>query len=110
MRDSAIDSLETVQDGDTIYIQCPDTVLVTTFTYSYDKGDNSLYMNMDNSARPFRLQIENLTSDSFIYENEYGKDYMEKAYMKRISKTTKSTSRNMPSHPHKRPGSLFGSK
>ena len=113
MRDSAIDSLQTVQDGDTIYIQCPDTVIVTKFTYSYDKNDNSLYMNMDNSVRPFRLQLESFTSDSFIYENEYGKDYMEKAYLKRISKTTnaiKSSSRNVPAHPHQRPGSVFGSR
>ena len=106
MRDSAIDSLLV----DSVYIQCPDTVLVTRFTYSYDKSDKSLYMNMDNSARPFRLQIENLTSDSFTYENEYGTDYMEKAYLKRISKSTKSASRNMPAHPHKGPGALFGDR
>ena len=106
MRDSAIDSLLV----DSVYIQCPDTVLVTKFTYSYDKSDQSLYMNMDNSARPFRLQIENLTSDSFTYENEYGTDYMEKAYLKRISKSTKSTSRNVPAHPHKGPGALFGDR
>ena len=110
MRDSAIDSLLIVQDNDTIYIQCSDTVLVTKFTYSYDENDKSLYMNMDNSARPFRLQIEDLTDDSFTYENEYGTDYMEKAYLKRISKSTKSASRNVPAHPHNRPGSVFGSR
>lgn len=106
MRDSAIDSLLV----DSVYIYCPDTVVVTKFTYSYDKSDKSMYMNMDNSARPFRLQIENLTSDSFTYENEYGIDYMEKAYLKRISKSTKSASRNMPAHPHKGPGALFGDR
>ena len=106
MRDSAIDSLLV----DSVYIHCPDTVVVTNFTYSYDKKDQSLYMNMSNSARPFRLQIENLTSDSFTYENEYGIDYMEKAYLKRISKTTKSASRNVPAHPHKGPGALFGDR
>ena len=106
MRDSAIDSLLV----DSVYIHCPDTVLVTKFTYSYDKSDKSMYMNMDNSARPFRLQIENLTSDSFTYENEYGVDYMEKAYLKRISKSTKSASRNMPAHPHKGPDALFGDR
>ena len=110
MRDSAIDSLEVIQGSDTVYIQCPDTVIVTKFTYSYDKSDKSLYMNMDNSARPFRLQIEDLTDNSFVYESEYGKDYMEKAYLKRISKSTKSASRNVPAHPHKRPGSVFGSR
>ena len=106
MRDSAIDSLLV----DSVYIHCPDTVLVTKFTYSYDKSDKSMYMNMDNSARPFRLQIENLPSDSFTYENEYGVDYVEKAYLKRISKSTKSASRNMPAHPHKGPGALFGDR
>ena len=110
MRDSAIDSLPRVQDGDTIYFPCPDTVLVTLFTYSYDKNDNSLYMNMSNNARPYKLQIHDLTDDSFIYENQYYTDYVEKAYLKRVSKTTKSGSRNMPAHPHKRPGSVFGSR
>lgn len=110
MRDSAIDSLLAVVEGDTVYIQCPDTVLVTKFTYSYDKNEKSLYMNMSSSARPFRLQIVELTNNAFIYENEYGENYMEKAYLKRISKSTKSTSKNMPSHPHNRPGSLFGSR
>ena len=110
MRDSAIDSLPKIQDGDTIYFPCSDTIVVTKFTYSYDKSENSLYMNMENSARPFRLQIENMTDDSFIYENEYGIDYVERAYMKRISKTTKSSSRNVPAHPHKGPGALFGDR
>lgn len=110
MRDSAIDSLPKIQNGDTIYFPCSDTVVVTKFTYSYDKNDNSLYMNMDNSARPFRLQIESMTSDAFIYENEYGIDYVERAYLKRISKSTKSTSRNVPAHPHNHPGSVFGSR
>ena len=110
MRDSAIDSLPKIQNGDTIYFSCPDTILVTKFTYSYDENDKSLYMNMSNSARPYKLQIENLTKDSFIYENEYGIDYVERAYMKRISNTTKSASRNVPTHPHKRPGSVFGNR
>ena len=110
MRDSAIDSLPQVQGNDTTYFPCSDTVVVTKFTYSYDKSDNSLYMNMSNSARPFRLQIEDFTKNSFIYENEYGTDYVERAYMKRISKGTKSVNRNVPAHPHKRPGSLFGNR
>jgi hypothetical protein len=110
MRDSAIDSILKVQDGDTIYVQCSDTVVVTKFTYSYDKNEKSLYMNMSSSARPFRLQIIESSDDSFIYENEYGDNYMEKAYLKRLSKSTNSSSRNVPSHPHNRPGSLFGSR
>ena len=115
MRDSAIDTLwiENEEGEFDNYIYCPDTIVVTKFSYSYDKSDQSLYMNMEGNPRPYKLQIENFTNDSFTYENEYGTDYMEKAYLKRISKSTKvtkSASRQMPAHPHKRPGSLFGNR
>jgi hypothetical protein len=116
MRDSAVDTLwienEETGEYDT-YIYCPDTIVVTKFSFSYDKSEQSLYMNMEDNPRPYKLQIENFTNDSFTYENEYGSDYMEKAYLKRISKstkTTKSASRQVPAHPHKRSGSLFGNR
>ena len=110
MRDSAIDSLLKVQDGDTIYVQCSDTVLVTTFSYSYDKSEHSLYMNMDNSARPYRLQVEDLTDNSFTYENEYYTNYVEKAYLKRVSDTPmKKASRKAVKHPRK-PGSFLSGR
>lgn len=113
MRDSAIDTLgidwnEEEQSYDH-YIVCPDTVVVTKFTYTYDQSDHSLYMTMEN-ARIFKLYINDFSDDSFIYENEYGENYMEKAYLKRVSKTaTKSPSRQKASHPHK-PGSILGGR
>lgn len=114
MRDSAIDTLNFDNDEDGIYetfIYCPDTVMVYTFSYSYDKSDHILYMNIDygDKLRTFKMNIENLTDNSFTYENQYGKDYMERAFLKRISKTTKSASRQATTHPHM-PGSFLGGR
>ena len=113
MRDSAIDSIA-IYDEDTQmidhYIYNPDTVIVTHFTYSYDKNDQTLYMNMVENARTYRLQIQDLSKDAFIYENEYIVDYLERAYLKRVSDSpVKSASRQKPLHPHKI-GSLLGDK
>ncbi len=114
MRDSAIDTLwiENEETGNYDYIYCPDTVMVYSFTYSYDNTDKSLYMNIDygTEMRTFRMAIYDMTDNSFIYENEYFKDYMEKAYLKRISKSaSKSGSRQVVNHPHK-PGSFLGGR
>ena len=113
MRDSAVDTIwiqnEETQEYDS-YIYNPDTVLVTKFTYSYDKSEHSLYMNMEDVARPYRLLVEDLTSNSFTYENEYYTDYVEKAYLKRVSETPmKSASRKAVKHPRK-PGALLGGR
>ena len=116
MRDSAIDTLWTDWNQATqvyeSYIPCPDTVLVYTFTYSYDKNEHTLYMNMNygNSIKTFQMIIDNLTDDSFSYENEYSKDYMERAYLKRVSKSSSKSGRDVTTHPHKRFGSLFGDR
>jgi hypothetical protein len=116
MRDSAIDSIGIDYDAETQtydhYIQCPDTVVVTRFTYSYDERDRCLYMNMvyQDLLRTFRLQIQDFSKDAFIYENEYDVDYVEKAYLKRISKTSsKSADRQVKNHPHKS-GSMLGDR
>ena len=67
-------------------------------------------MDYDSLLRTFRLKINDMDKNSFIYENEYDKDYMEKAYLKRISESTsKSGSRQAVKHPHK-PGSLLGGR
>ena len=114
MRDNDIDSLPKVVDGDTIYIQCSDTTLVYPFTYSYDKDEAILYMNMS-YARTYMMSISDLTDDSFVYKNNYGMDednrvYFETAYMKRLSATpSKSASRQKAKHPLK-PGSFLGSR
>lgn len=84
------------------YIVNPDTTLVTPFTYSYDNRDAILYMNMEyeNSLRTFMMHVENLTSNSFTYENEYDLNYVEKAYLKRLSKeASKSASRSKTARP-----------
>ena len=119
MRDSAVDTVWTDWNSETgtydSYIVNPDTTLVTTFTYSYDRSESALYMNMKYSypyeySRTFMMKISDLSKDSFIYENEYAIDYVEKAYLKRISNSTsKTSSRQTPKHPHK-PGSFLGGR
>lgn len=113
MRDSAIDTIvqyneETEQNE---YIICPDTVLVTRFTCSFDERENYLYMTLETNPRPYGMSIEEMTKTSFIYKNEYLSDYVEKAYMKRVDgKSSDSKSRNAVKHPHHKPGSLFGNR
>ena len=116
MRDSAIDSLGIDWDEEThtygSFIYCPDTVLVYPFTYSYDKKEGVLDMNTDYGTyiNTARLIIYNQTDNSFTYENEYEKDYVEKAILKRISKnTTILGNRQAAKHPHK-PGSFIGGR
>jgi hypothetical protein len=117
IRDAAIDTIwtdwnETTEQYETC-IPCPDTVLVTRFTCSYDESDKALYMTVETDSTVYtsRTFVTELTNNSFVYENEYDKNYVEKAYLKRISKTpSKSASRQSVSHPHKKRGSIFGSK
>ena len=115
MRDSAIDTLWLDWDEEThtygSYIACPDTVMVYSFTYSYDKSESTLYMNVDYGSyiNTANMYIYNQSDNSFVYENQYEKDYVERAYLKRISKTASKNSRQATTHPHK-PGSLLGEK
>ena len=119
MYDSAVDTVWTDWNSETqqyeSYIYNPDTTLVTTFTYSYDKSESTLYMTMRYTypydyMRTFRMKVSDMDDDSFIYENEYDIDYMEKAYLKRISDTpTKSGNRQAVKRPHK-PGALMGGR
>lgn len=115
MRDSAIDTLWTDWNSETqtydSWIYCPDTVMVYPFTYTFDESSNSLYMNMNygSSIETFRMYVENFSDDAFTYENEYRKDYVEKAYLKRLSNSTsKSASRETAQHPHKQGSFLSG--
>ena len=106
MRDSAVDTVWVDEDE---YIVNPDTTLVTHFTYSYDDDDHILYMNME-YVRTFRMKISNLSTDSFTYENEYDQNYVERAYMKRVSDAPASKSgRRNAKRPHM-PGSLLGDR
>ena len=116
LRDSARDTIgidwdEQTQSYDHFIVR-PDTIIINKFTYSYDESEQILYMNMhyENLLRTFRLQINNFNKDSFIYENEYDIDCVEKAYLKRVNKTaSKSASRQDVNHPRK-PGSLLGGR
>ena len=116
MRDSAIDTVYIYNDETEDYdigIYCPDTVVVTAFSCSYDKGEETMYLTLENDPRPFKMHIIEITSDAIEYENEYGTDYVERAYLKRISdKPAKSAIRNNKEvrHPHNRPGALFGNR
>lgn len=137
MRDRSRDSLgvlvyvgKTVVD--TTYILCPDTTVVTTFTYSYHKDDGLLYMNMDAVRCYFKrtindddtytdqleivpdsytskMQIELISDECFIYTYEYRPHYVEKARLIRLNDevpTAKSSSK--PTPVPFMPGSLFG--
>lgn len=119
MLDSAVDTVWTDWNSETqeydSYIYNPDTTLVTTFTFTYDKAESALYMNMRYTypyiySRTFMMKILDMDSDSFVYENEYDVDYVEKAYLKRLSdKSSKSGSRQAVKRPHK-PGALLGGR
>lgn len=117
MRDSAVDTVWIDWNSDTqqyeSYIYNPDTTLVTTFTFTYDKSESALYMNMRYTypydyMRTFMMKVSDMDDDSFVYENEYDVNYLEKAYLKRISDTpSKSGGRQALKRPHKA-GALLG--
>ena len=119
MRDSAVDTVWTDWNSETqqyeSYIYNPDTTLVTTFTYTYDQSESALYMNMRYTypydyMRTFMMKVSDMDDDSFVYENEYDVNYMEKAYLKRISDTpSKSADRQAVKRPHV-PGALLGGR
>ena len=106
MLDSSID---TIWMSDGTFICCPDTTVVTTFTYSYNANDSVLYMNMD-YGYTYALDIKELTPEVFVYENEYYTNFVEKAYLKRISyMPSKSTGKKSQYKPRKQ-GSLLGKR
>ena len=122
MRDNDVDTVWYDWNNETheyeSFVVNPDTTLVTKFTYSYDKDESVLYMNLPELALTYMLKISELTKDSFVYENNYGiaddnRTYYETAYMKRISdqpsKTTAKGPKNDKCHPRYR-GSLFGDR
>ncbi len=91
MRDSSQDTLwldwnESTQTFETIIV-CPDTTLVESFAYSFDEPSSVLIMSMKGS-KIFKMEISDLTENSFVYVNEYEEDNIEKAYLKRLRGTT----------------------
>jgi len=112
MRDNNVDTIWTDWNEETqvydSYIVNPDTTLVTTFTYSYDKSSAILYMNMS-YARTFMMHVINLESNKFTYENEYSQNYVERAYMRRLSNTpSKSAAKSSVKRPHKEGSFISG--
>lgn len=116
MRDSAIDTVwlynEETQEYDS-YIYRPDTVMVYTFTYTYDASESSLIMKTRYTypyeyMRTFMMKVSDMTDNSFIYENEYDVNFVERAYLKRVSKAMPKSTRQTPKHPNKRGAFLGG--
>ena len=68
------------------YTNPTDTPAVISFTYSYDIPALKLFIYEDD-IRFNILNITKLTSDSFVYENEYYSNYVEKGYLKKLSDT-----------------------
>ena len=114
MHDNDVDSVTWIFEEDTVVIHCPDTTLITNFTYSYDKNQEILYMNMQyyDGVYTWMINVTELTSNSFVYENEYKAGYMEKAYMKRLSKSTSTSKSKSPYHKARprKAGSLLESR
>ena len=114
MRDRSRDTIKTDWNEEThtyeTIIICPDTTIVSKFTYSVDKRSSILYMNMESPVHTYKMNIVDVNKESFNYENEYGTDYVEKAYLKRLSNTTsKSESRkSQPSRPYREDSFLSG--
>lgn len=112
MRDRSQDSIWTdwnpqTQQYETLIVNA-DTTLVTTFTYLVDGEDSTLYLNMD-YARTFMMDIQEITDSTFIYTNEYDVDYIERAYLVRLSNAKTAPSKQNVKRPNK-PGSFFGSR
>lgn len=88
-------------------IVCPDTVVYTNFSYSYNASDNLLFMNiLVTHPYIYQMKVEFIDDDTFVYENEYDNNYVERATMVRYSKETGS-SRSKSSDRGWHPGSLF---
>ena len=111
MRDRSRDTLYLdYNDSTEIYetvIVCPDTTLVTPYTFSFNAEDNLLFLNMQ-VEHPFIYQmlIEFVDENTFIYENEYDNNYVEHARMVRYSTDTRGT-QPQPVNMKRHPGSLF---
>lgn len=111
MRDRSRDTLyvPVKENGvviDTLVIICPDTTVVTKFSYSFNDEDGLLFMNMQ-VAHPFTywMSVTFIDDDNFIYKNRYDTDIEEKAWMVRYSTETRGSkargakSKSMPRHP-----------
>ena len=99
---------------DTIWIDvntcivCPDTTIVSPYTYSYNEDEAILWISME-SATPIthQLKIAEFSNDSFVYENEYADNYVEKAWLRRLSGTPNQSTGRKSQNRSYRKGSLL---
>lgn len=113
IRDRNIDTLKFDYDTTThtyqTIIPCADSTFITVISnYNYDEATSSLYITPEHS-RPYMMKINNLTNNSFVYVNEYDKDYVERAYVKRLSNAKVTPSKQNVKRPDK-PGSFLGGR
>ena len=87
-----------------------DSLSVRTLAYSFYENDSVLNIVVQTpSYHAYLLNISEMTDDSFVYINEYADNYIEKAYLKRLSNVpekSKSTNTVVSDKPSKK-GSLF---
>lgn len=87
-----------------------DSLSVKTFAYLFNESDSSLNLIVQTpSYHAYILNISEMTDDSFVYLNEYADNYIEKAYLKRLSydpEKSKSTNTIISDKPSKK-GPLF---
>lgn len=85
----------------------PDTTLVTKFQYNYIEEESKLFLELE-TAEIYALRVSDFDKNSFNYINEYGVDYIEKAYLKLLddSPSSKGT-RVKPTSRPRRPGSVL---
>lgn len=89
----------------------PDTTVVTPFTYFYDEEVPAVFLKTSDMISHM-LEVEELSSTTFSYVNEYEEHYVEHAILKRVD-DSKSKSRSDADVKHVarpcKPGSLLSS-
>lgn len=80
IRDSTVDTIWIGND----YVITLDTTMVTRYNYSFDFENSILYLGLEH-GRTIALHIMEQSAESFVYEHEYAQDYIEKAYLRRVS-------------------------
>lgn len=84
-----------------------DTTLVANFTYAYDFDVYNLFINKDD-YQSIKVDIKELSHDTFVYEYEYVSSQVEKAYLKRLSDTPSKARRHIYQRQTPKLGSLLG--
>ena len=76
-----------------------------------DGAIDTLYLDYNEETQVYETVLyPDVEDNSFVYENEYNVNYVEKAYLKRVSNSpSKSSSREAVKHPN-HPGSFLGSR